>query len=798
MDVQDRVIIYPSVSLRPLRRLVCCLVALLLSHGASLAHEPPVESAPKPSTRFAVRTDGAVADALDSGAFRRWVLPRRDDLTLEVGPSAMAELTVIARLCPLDPASLEPDIARRLALLPVRLDGEALELGGTIYEDPRLTLALRLPTPDGQGVPAAPDPGTTWLVCGRQPESTAEIADRILMSASGVRWRRGSERSFDYLLRENPWLERSGRWSPPTASDPSAPPRWGLDPEERDDFARRATTWAELHPIEVGPIRLLVPPDRADEDLLHGLARELARAIPEMAARIPLELGEETIEIVVEPDYEQQGRHLGDIGPAVLGRDGRLFLVIDHPDDRFYAHHGLARWLIRRAGLRPPPNVEDGAALWLSGSWYGRPWRAWLEDLATADVLPTAEELLAEELGDDASRVLWPPVSAMVLDHVAAAESPRHLRDHLAALGPAEARGTLETLATLAPPAPSEQEAASTARLAAGEPGGSGSFRNGFSFAMANGLEVGYHAPGVDAQLKALRRLGGDAVSLMPFGYQRDATRPAIGFLNRHPSSETDAGMVHAARRAHAADFGVLWKPHLWVSHESWPGDIAMVDADDWAIWFRLYRRFIVHHAVLAEHSDAGLFSIGVELGQTLGQETEWRKLISAVRRVYGGRLTYSGNWWADYDRAPFWDALDFVGVDAYFPLAPGVEADRAELVVGARRAVAELAAAAERFGKPILLTEVGFAARQGAWVAPHEEGGELSEAHQALAYEVFLEALGRPRWLAGLYVWKVFSHEDAENRDRPDFRLFGRPAESVVARYFGGQSSAGGQLAAE
>ena len=192
-----------------------------------------------------------------------------------------------------------------------------------------------------------------------------------------------------------------------------------------------------------------------------------------------------------------------------------------------------------------------------------------------------------------------------------------------------------------------------------------------------------------------------------------------------------------------------------------------------------------MHHAVLAEHTKSELFSIGVELGLTLEREAEWKQLIRAVRSVFSGEVTYSGNWWGDYDRVPFWPLLDYVGVDAYFPLAHSADADRATLEEGARRAVEEMRQASERFGRPVLLTEMGFSAREGAWVDPHKEGGTVSEEDQKLAYEVFLEALGRPSWLRGLYVWKVFSHADAEGGGRPDFRLMGRQAEAVVEHYF-------------
>ena len=52
----------------------------------------------------------------------------------------------------------------------------------------------------------------------------------------------------------------------------------------------------------------------------------------------------------------------------------------------------------------------------------------------------------------------------------------------------------------------------------------------------------------------------------MPFAYQGDPRAPELRFLNGSPTSETDVGVVHAARAAHARGLSVLWKPHIWVS----------------------------------------------------------------------------------------------------------------------------------------------------------------------------------------------------------------------------------------
>jgi hypothetical protein len=48
----------------------------------------------------------------------------------------------------------------------------------------------------------------------------------------------------------------------------------------------------------------------------------------------------------------------------------------------------------------------------------------------------------------------------------------------------------------------------------------------------------------------------------------------------------------------------------------------------------------------------------------------DWRRRIADVRRVYSGKLTYAVNWHREVEEVSFWDALDPIGVQGYFPLA--------------------------------------------------------------------------------------------------------------------------------
>jgi hypothetical protein len=585
--------------------------------------------------------------------------------------------------------------------------------------------------------------------------------------------------------------------------------RRGPDPGDLADWDR---AFAALVPIPGERVTLLVPPGERAKPEMTRLAAELNRAAASMAARLPAPpeaVPSKALTVVVEPDHVEQGRHTGEIGEAVPGKSGPkadLHLVWDSRDLGAY-RYALARVLIARAGLatKSPPWLERGAALWLAGDWYGRPWRDWLPLFVAARVLPTAADLLAGEDARDASAPLWIPAAAAVVDRLPGA----NLAEKLGRTPSPEAVAViLQSFSALkvgtgldgrvgARPAllgrSSEVQGGSSPRPPA-RPAPTRidlpPFLAGVSLAMLNRLDKGYHAPVVGQQLDAFAALGANAVSLMPFAFQRAPDQPEIGFLNHGPGSETDVGLIHATRLARTRGFHVLYKPHLWISHGSWPGEVEMKSEADWARWWQGYRRYVLHHAFLARWAGADLFSVGCELSKTVKREAEWRDLIAAVRLLYPGVVTYSGNWYGDLEGVHFWDALDLIGIDSYYPLSASPQATRAELDRGAQDIAKRFAAASRRAGKKILLTEVGFAAHRGAWLAPSTEGGEPSEADQALAYRALFAALGHQPWLAGTFVWKAFSAPGSEGRGEADFRFQGRKAEAVIREYYGGPSS--------
>lgn len=300
--------------------------------------------------------------------------------------------------------------------------------------------------------------------------------------------------------------------------------------------------------------------------------------------------------------------------------------------------------------------------------------------------------------------------------------------------------------------------------------------------------------PALDAELLELRELGANWIAVHPYASIRadGGVRPLGGALD--PEAPPD-WLLAPIERAHARGFAILVKPHLayWGSPFRWRGEIAFEQAEARARFWSAYDDWIVSLARAVHGADA--FCVGTELDRMLGEEARWRALVARVRAVFPGKLTYAANWDA-FEDVPFWDALDAVGVQAYFPLvgedgeagSPGPS--RAALLAGWERALEGLRAVHHRTGKPVVFTELGYDAWEGAAREPWRGGGgghhgwgaapvpgPTARRLQARLLGTALEVCQRERaWLRGAFLWKWFvgapgRGDHAFHLDEPELR---------------------------
>ncbi|MCH7548531.1 MAG: hypothetical protein IH969_03170 [Candidatus Krumholzibacteriota bacterium] len=249
---------------------------------------------------------------------------------------------------------------------------------------------------------------------------------------------------------------------------------------------------------------------------------------------------------------------------------------------------------------------------------------------------------------------------------------------------------------------------------------------------------------------------------------------------------------MHAARTAHDLDMIVMLKPHVWLTG-SWPGAIEMKSEADWNLFFEYYYKWIRHYALLASMHDIDILCIGTELSAaTTGHEAGWEEIIEKLRVIYDGKLTYAANWGSEFETVSFWPSLDFIGVNCYYPLSGESEPSDEQLEEGVSRALSGIEAVAQRYGKPALITEVGFASAPAPWTAPHERrrGVVVDESAQARCYERFFRGLVGRSDIVGVYWWKWPSFLGYGGPRHAGFTPNGKQAESVVRRWYGGVES--------
>jgi len=301
-----------------------------------------------------------------------------------------------------------------------------------------------------------------------------------------------------------------------------------------------------------------------------------------------------------------------------------------------------------------------------------------------------------------------------------------------------------------------------------------------------------------DSTLLRLRDLGVTHITLTSFGFQPE---PGVPEIRHDPDvrwySESDRGIRALARKADSLGMQVVLKPHIWVrgnSGESGPHAIRFQTEAEWQQWEKHYRAFILHYARLSEEIGAPLFVIGTELaGSTRTRTDFWRGLIRDVRQVYSGKLTYAANWYDEYEHIRFWSELDFIGVQAYFPIStaenPTPEALRAGWIPH-RRHLLEIS---RRASRPILFTEIGYRSVPGAAAEPwrwptRDEVGAIhpDDSLQATLYQAFFESLWQEPAFAGAILWKFYPYRtDRPERWMLDFTPQNKAAEHVIGRWF-------------
>lgn len=306
---------------------------------------------------------------------------------------------------------------------------------------------------------------------------------------------------------------------------------------------------------------------------------------------------------------------------------------------------------------------------------------------------------------------------------------------------------------------------------------------NGVSF-VASREKVGQQ------HIDEILNINANHAAVMPFGFISEINSPDIIFdTERQWFGETQSGAKQYIEMLHKNNVKVMLKPQIWIWRGEFTGTLKMQSEEDWLKLEDSYERFIMAYANLAQDSNTDLFCIGTELEQFVKNRPEfWDKLIEKVRTVYFGKLTYAANW-DEYPRTTFWEHLDFIGIDAYFPLSeertPSVE----QLRTAWQKHKDKISGLSQALNRPVIFTEYGYRSMdytaKKPWLVDRNQDSVNFEG-QVNAKKAIFEEFWNEDWFAGGYVWKWFIHHDKaggleDNRFTPQ----NKPAQEVISAFY-------------
>ncbi len=316
------------------------------------------------------------------------------------------------------------------------------------------------------------------------------------------------------------------------------------------------------------------------------------------------------------------------------------------------------------------------------------------------------------------------------------------------------------------------------------------SFLKGFCFAH-EGYQIhnGYISQSAVQSLKRLKSLGTNSISITPFTGMRDPTKAVPLSIWRAAGTENDESVIFISNEAKALRIIPILKPHIYL-HNSWPGAIKMANEKEWREFTEYYFRWIKHYALLAQMYKIPLLVVGNELVEfTLSHPKTWREMISKIKIIYDGKITYGSNWGKEFEQLTFWDAFDYISVSNYYPLSGKINPTDTELLSGANTVMNKIESISKKFNKQIIFTEIGYRSSQSAWLTSNESENSkrtVNNQSQLRSYTAISKAIENRAWLKGIYWWKwpSFLYYDT-NRKHDLFTPLNKPAEDIVEKIF-------------
>ncbi len=280
-------------------------------------------------------------------------------------------------------------------------------------------------------------------------------------------------------------------------------------------------------------------------------------------------------------------------------------------------------------------------------------------------------------------------------------------------------------------------------------------------------------------------------ISILVTWYQENESATSIAADSSR--SPTDEALLKAISDAKAQDLKIALKPHVDLLNGEWRGHIGRgvsnEDFDEFFNnWFSSYKQFIDHYVAIAVAENIDMVFIGTEYVEILSRDDgktipHWISYINQIRNTYNGKLSYCADrqHWQNVPSVqqkiwfkPFWQALDYIGIDAYYSLGSEDEPTVDQLVAEWQLPISIIEEIHLIYEKPVLVSEVGYRSITKCHIDPWDYSVDrpVSEESQKRCYGAFYRAFKGKEWLEGVFWWNwiPYLESDITNPSSPDW----------------------------
>lgn len=289
----------------------------------------------------------------------------------------------------------------------------------------------------------------------------------------------------------------------------------------------------------------------------------------------------------------------------------------------------------------------------------------------------------------------------------------------------------------------------------------------------------------------ALAATGASWAGVLLTQYQANKNATAIAPANNTPS---DAAVTAAITELHNKGLKVMLKPHVDALDGSWRGTFTPTDIN---AWFASFTTFILHYAQIAQSNNVEMLCFGTEYVQLSGvaNRNQWLNVIAAVKTTYNGPLAYAANATFagdEFTSVSFWDHVDVLGLDGYFPLTNHKDPTISQLVAAwsSNKNGENILADVQNFtgahpGKPVIFTEIGYRSVAGTNTAPYDFTltGAADPTEQQNCYEAMYEVWSQHNAVIVGNFWWSWSVPMPTPNDT-DYTPWSKPAETVLRNW--------------